>query len=293
MQYVEHRTIAELCTLYELEPSVREVFVEGSCDAALIKWFLRHRSPRAVSVKEIDAIDVPETVLAAHNCDIGSRGHVLALAAELDSALEGTARKCATLIYDADWDRLFENVQNLDILLSTDFACIEMYLFNEATVGKMMSLVLMGCDVSAQQALLEFAKVLVRLCVIKAANHLLGFSMSWIAFDRCCSLSGTSIQFDEAEFIKRYLMNNSHLSDEGDFVDKMGEVEIHLQEDSRHQMNGHHFLTLSRWYFRHFANERSVCVGDKAFERAFFGCLELDLLDQQPLFQQLKRRLAV
>lgn len=292
MPYVARRTILELCTLYELEPEVRDVFVEGSCDAALLAWYLRHRSGHAVSVMEVDAVDVPRSLVDAHGCDEGNRGRVLALAGELDKNLVGSPRRCPTLVYDADGDHLFARVRRLDILLPTDFACLEMYLFNEATFDKMMSLVLMGCGVSAQHALKTLSTVLLRLWAIKATNHLLGLSMSWIGFDACCELSGESIQFNESEFIKRYLMNNSCLAEKDAFVTKMREVEAHFQDDARYQMNGHHFFSLSRWYFRHFAKEREVCSSEGAFERAFFGCLELEVLDQHPLFQQVAKRVV-
>lgn len=292
MPYVARRTIAELSVLYDLEPEIRDVFVEGSDDVAVLKWYLRHRSNCAFSVLEIGAIDIPSSVIEAHNLDRGNRDCVLALAAELSGQLKGHSRNCPTLVYDADLDRLFESHRSVEMLIPTDFACLEMYLFNEATVDKMMSLVLRGCEVSVDQALNTLTSVLVRLWIIKAANHMLGLSMSWISFNRCCEISGASIVFDENEFINRYLTNSSRSAERGRFTTQMGKIESNLQDDPRHQIDGHHFFILARWYFRHFARDKSVLRGEDAFGRAFFGCLELEALDQQPLFQQLLARIA-
>lgn len=292
MPYVARRSIRELAALYELEPGIRDVFVEGSDDASVIGWYLRHRCTCDVCVVEIGAIDVPSSLIEACNVDVGNRGRVLALAEELNKQLRGDARKCPTLVCDADSDRVFGWNRAVEMLLATDFACLEMYLFNRATLDKMISLVMMGCDVSADQALKSLGRVLVRLWVIKTANHRLGLSMSWISFERCCQLSGTAIEFNESEFVKRYLTANSRHKEQDTFSREMREIESHLQDDPRHQMNGHHFFVLARWFFRHFAKEKKVLANDKAFERACFACLELDALDTQSLFQQLVNRIA-
>lgn len=292
MAYAARRTIPELGALYDLEPEIRDVFVEGADDAAVLEWYLRHRSDRPVSVMEIGAIDVPSVLVEAYKLDVGNRGRLIALAEELDSQLCRCSRSCPTLVYDADSDRLFGSPSSVEMLIPTDFACLEMYLFNKPTVDKMISLVLKGRGVSADRALNALASVLVRLWIIKTANHMLGFSMSWMSFDGCCKLSGTSIAFDESTFIERYLMKNGRLKERDRFSGQMSKIEARLQADPRHQMNGHHFFILARSYFRHFAKEREVLVLKGAFERAFFGCLELGALDGHPLFQRLLGRVA-
>lgn len=293
MAYVVRRTIDELATLYGLEPDTRDVFVEGSADATVIKWYLRNRRNAAVSVMEIGAIDVPPSLVKDYKFDVGNKGRMLALAEELNKKLIGRFRDCPTLVCDADSDRILGAARIIEMLILTDFTCVEMYLFNKATFDKMISLVMKGCgNLHVAQALKSLARVLVRLWIIKTANHVLGLSMTWISFEACCNVSGTSIEFDETEFIDRYLKNNSRLGEQRRFSRQMSEIESLLHDDPRHQMDGHHFFILARWFFRHFAKEKKALVGDKAFEGAFFGCLELDALDRQPLFQQMLRRVA-
>ena len=292
MSYVERRTIAELCALYGLEPGIRDVFVEGASDAAVLRWYLRHRTSRAVSVIEVDAIDVPGSVVEAHSLDGGNRGRVLALANELDRQLSGSARSCPTLVHDADSDRLLGSLPAVEMLIPTDFTCLEMYLFNEATVDKFMSLVVLGCDVPASHVLGTLEGALVPLWVIKAANHMLRLSMSWVSFEACCNLIGTSIEFDEDEFVGRYLMSNGRLGERSRLSQGIRDVRSRLRDDRRHQIDGHHFLVLARWFFLKIAKNKKALVSLEVFERAFFGCLEVDMLARQPLFQQIVTRVS-
>lgn len=44
------RTIPELVARYILEPSLRDVYVEGSDDRALIKWFLEQHERSDYSI---------------------------------------------------------------------------------------------------------------------------------------------------------------------------------------------------------------------------------------------------
>jgi hypothetical protein len=199
---VVRRTIDELVTLYELEPEIRDLFVEGASDRVLFLWYLRHRCRGNYSVQDISTIDVPPEVIEKNAQDNGNRGRIISLAYELDERLSGVSRNCVTLVYDSDFDRVLGVSQKCDLLLTTDFSCVEMYLFNELVICKLLSLVLMGCDYSSQHVISELEKVLVRLFLIRLCNHLLGLQMSWIDFIRVCENSAGIIIFNEAELIK-------------------------------------------------------------------------------------------
>jgi len=60
---MEKRTIEELLTLYELEPAIKDVFVEGPIDRAFFETVLRYARLGDVQVSEIEVIEIPEAVL--------------------------------------------------------------------------------------------------------------------------------------------------------------------------------------------------------------------------------------
>jgi len=292
MPIVAFRTIDELVALYELEPDIRDLFVEGADDRAVFRWYLSHRCASVVSVQEIDGIEIPASILDRYGVDVGSRGRLLALAEELNVVLRGPARDCVTLVFDSDFDRLQGSARHNEMLLATDYSCLEMYLFNEESLEKMLSLVL-HCDLHAKRVLESLGRVLVRLTLIKAANHLLGWGMEWMPFEGQCAVVGDSIEFDEGEFIRRYLIKNHQWDRRVEFDERVQQLEFTIEGDSRHYMNGHHFMDLARWFLRPFLHKAKKPLADKpAFERAFFGCLELQKLDADPLFQKLIRRLS-
>ncbi len=289
---VDRRSIEELGTLYTLEPELRDIFVEGSDDGVLLKWYFRGRTQKPVSVQEIDSVNVPAELVIRHAFDVGNRGRVLTLATELTSILDDDAKFCCTVVYDGDFDTI-QGIQELPPnAIRTDFSCIEMYLFNVDTIEKFASLVMMNPELDASLAISSLATVLVRLWVIKAANHLLGFGMTWISFDSLCSLEGTSIKFDEGQFIHRYLMNNGRLSDKAQFLEKVDEIGKNVSEDPRDNMDGHHFFALARWYFLQFARENSALKDRRGFERAITACVETGFLEKFPLFDKLLERVG-
>ena len=287
------RTISELATLYELEPDIRDVVVEGIDDRVLIKWYLNHRCDVPVSIIGVDSIEVPSELLTKYDLNEGNRGRALAVAFELNEILDGASAKCCTVIYDSDLDAIKNTSINIGNVLNTDFASLEMYLFDVGAIAKFTNVVLMIQDFDHVSAMDHLRKVLVRLWLIKAANHLLDFRMTWISFDKVCKFNALEITFDENEFINRYLMRNSKLDEAEKFKAKIAEIESKLTADARHHMDGHHFLVLCRLYFRKFVKENGVLNDERGFERAFFGCLELGYLDQFPLFQHLLRRIAL
>ena len=53
MAEIEKRKIGELITLYNLEPELRDVFVEGEDDVAMLRWYLNGKSLKNLSLIHI------------------------------------------------------------------------------------------------------------------------------------------------------------------------------------------------------------------------------------------------
>ncbi len=284
----ERRSISELAALYQLEPEIRDVFVEGRHDRALFAWYLRHRTVRNVAVREIDVIDVPSGLVVDQQLDIGARGRILTLAFHLSRKLNQQSRKCPTFVVDADFDYATDQDGKGGLVLVTDFACTEAYLFSEHVIDKLVSVALMGSHVPATTILKELEPVLRRLFLIRLANHASGMQLSWVDFTRNCKVSGSVIHFDEVGFIERYARSDRKTMQRiSSFV---GGVAAQLSGDARRFMNGHDFLELLRWYLRHIVQERRPLDVEHTFVRCVFACVEAATLDSFPLFQTLIQR---
>lgn len=98
------KSIEELVALYELEPTIRDVIVEGRDDVALVKWYLCQRTSKEFEVYDIDSIDVPTALVMHHRFHDGNVGRIRTLAIELDRALVEHARRCVKLVVDADFE---------------------------------------------------------------------------------------------------------------------------------------------------------------------------------------------
>ena len=133
---VYRRTIDELTARYLLEPTLRDLFVEGSADVALFSWYF-HALGLKVSSYQIATVQVPSDILRI----AGNRGRVVALAESLERVLppENQAVRC---VIDRDLDVIFKAIQESRLLWLTDYACIDSYVWTDSTIRKMFGLIL-------------------------------------------------------------------------------------------------------------------------------------------------------
>jgi hypothetical protein len=54
----DRRTIEELIARYELEPTLRDIYVEGYTDALFFRWFLQKSNATNAIVYEIDCVEI-------------------------------------------------------------------------------------------------------------------------------------------------------------------------------------------------------------------------------------------
>ncbi len=80
------KTLDEIITLYQLEPSLTDIYVEGILDKGIILWFLNKTSKLHVNVYTIDLIEIPLTTITKYNLNVDSnRSKLIILASELNS----------------------------------------------------------------------------------------------------------------------------------------------------------------------------------------------------------------
>lgn len=292
MSGLPKRTVEELATLYRREPTLRDIFVEGTDDRALIEWYLVNRTAAKVSVREIDLVEVPADLVLKHGLTVGNRGRVIALAKELSEQL--VDGRSVTCVADADFDLLLGTVHDCPLLVFSDYACVEMYFFNERVLRKLFAVYLGRPADHVPRMMTDLASVLQRLFIIRLANVTLNLGIEWLTCERQCTKSGDAVDFDEPEYVRRYLQKGSCAAEEDRFNAEIARHAQSLAADPRHQINGHDLCTLLAWYLRQIVNDnrRKKLIAEGILERALFACIELDQLDSEPMFRTILARVT-
>ncbi len=288
MSPIERRLIEELVTMHKLEPNIRDVFVEGSLDRSLVDWFLSAGQVKNVSVREIDSIDVPTGLIEQAGFAKNNRGRVLTLARELESKLNSEALSIACVV-DADFDPILNNTYTLKLLLSTDYSSMELYFFDVRPLEKFLKLGLLGFPKPANRVLADITIPLVELFAIRLANHILGWNISLVSFERCCELTANGVELDTAEYVDRCLNAANRYADRTEFNRTFNEWRGRLTGDPRTHIHGHDFLAMLAWYVR---KHKAYNASEGVFERTILACAEFQVLRAESLFATLLNRLA-
>ncbi len=288
------RSLDELVARYELEPELRDIYVEGKTDKLLLEWFLEQKGQEGFAVYEIDTVDISAQKLFELELNDSKRGRVIALALYLQNMLPEIPPHL-TCVADKDFDWLFDIEYICDLLLFTDYSCLEMYLFNEITIDKFLRLSLRLNHVKAKDVLYQVSKVLENLSLIRATNEALELKMEWLEkFEDCCNRNANEILFDIEKFIIKYLNKNRQITQKGLFINKFEELSAKKVVDLRYKMRGHDFNDVLLWYIRpYLRKEIRNSYNSEILAGALLGCIDVEQLAQESLFQQLIFRISM
>lgn len=278
------KNINELIALYSQEPTLKDIYVEGNNDKELIEWFLSAHDIQEVGIYLIDIVNVEENVLNHHGLDTGSnRSRVVALSAELAASLPQTCKVICIADRDCE-DYLPSGIHN-NFLEFTDYNSTELYLLNPSMLSKFFHLVLGGFSLSADDIMTKAVPILEDLYIIRLANRVLDWQMKWIDFTKYVHIS-SAISFDRDAFLKTYLVKNKKWSKRSTFETKVEELRSALKTDPRFRVRGHDLMEFLHYAVKKLRKCRKF--GDVwTFQGAFTGCLELDKLAKEDLFQRL------
>lgn len=272
------RTVDYLVALYELEPSIKDVFVEGQVDRTIIEWYLGEVGRDQVSVYEIDVIHV-EVKRG------GNRGRVIELSRILDerlwSAVDG--KLC---IVDRDCDDFLGGIVVNRFLAYTDPTCIEGYLAKEDLLGKFSLLYFRDRNVLSKDIVFQVIETLKKVYLVRLIKRVLCPSIRWISFTRCCEKQGNKIVYDLKDHIERILTSGGRSETIVEFLSQVDQYRERVREFEPICLNGHDFFELVIWYCR-------ITVGNgrilerRVFERSITTCLELRFIERDSLFRRL------
>lgn len=282
------RTLEELLARYELHPDVCDIYVEGESDKDILRWFFDSSGKRNIVVYPITEVDIAAERVNERKLANNNRGRVMLLAAYLKESLDRVPT--VTCVIDADLDYALEIAPPTGLLLRTDFSSMDMYGYDDAAVLKTSRL--LGCDLNRTGAdiLNELSGYLLRLFLYRLVSHILKLELQWIAAHKCCTLRGTILEFDEAEFLRRYL-NKKGLGakEKAAFEEELKKYEEVKGIDVRLVIRGHDFTETLAWYFSHHIS-RPPHPDARLVRRMLFASLSFEQLGKHALFAALLKR---
>jgi hypothetical protein len=278
------KEISELVALYSLEPGLRDVYVEGTYDKNLIDWFLMDQRIENIHVYPVAAINVPDELLVRHSLDAGSnRSRVIALSKELAALLpRGYKILC---VAGRDHEDYLPSGHWNSYLEFTDYTSADLYLWQKRTVQKLISLVLGGFPISAEQFMADLVRTLQEVFLLRLTNVTLGWKMKWIPFVKYVHIS-RNITFSSDRFSEAYLKKNSRWHQRTDFNQKLVDIRARLQDDPRRCIRGHDLMDVLYYAVKKLRPSRRF-HDVETFQGAFTGCLEVQDIRDEMLFQHI------
>ena len=284
---IPRRKLDELFFIYEMHPELRDVFVEGAFDSAIVKWFLQVCCIRSVGVYEISTVELPDGDIIMSGRKANNRERVVLLAKLLAERFPNQA----TCLVDADFSYLTRQFEQCAVLLYTDYASMEMYFFQADVIGKFVTICCQRGDWPVDKIMQSLTIVLQELFLYRFANEELRWEMDWLDRVVCLEISGWDLEFDGDQFILRFLNKNAKAGNTQEFIAKIDSLRPLLQADPRYQMHGHDFLEVLAWYVRN----RGVS-GERTKPENIQSALALSInyqdLKAEQLFSRLLERLT-
>jgi hypothetical protein len=289
------RTIEELVLRYQLEPSMRDVFVEGHSDRTILRWFIDACCTEGANVEvyPIDGVDVPAEILNHYGLSTGNRSEVVALCLELEQQL-GNDATCVTGVVDGDMAAILPDQCECGLLLKSDYSCVEMYLFSEKCLGKMLKLAFPNAKRSASEVIAQLSPVLRELFLARAANHSLSLGSKWVAFDGFVSVKNGVVHFRLDDFHRHYLQNAGQWHKRSEFEIKVKEFRSQLSGDFRYAANGHDAICVLGHFLRNFCKKAKDADRTQPHLLVHLLTCSVEVADvqEEPLFKNLLKRLS-
>ncbi|WP_146046232.1 hypothetical protein [Streptomyces cahuitamycinicus] len=294
-----------MATLYELEPDIRDVIVEGQVDAHFYHWFLDCAGVgddvRVFSVK--DRVIVDDSTITEHGNLIGERGRVITVAQIVNDMAPD--QRSGIFIADADYGPVGQdNFPRLNCLIYTDYGSLEIYAFNVRTIEKVLRVILRAPRALAASAVLAamsdalrslFYARLVMRCAPGGAPLVKKYA-------ECCAVSNGVLVLDYESLLRNSFSSVRKAERDGWNEERLYKLYLDFikegaSDDVRKEMSGHDVSALLIRYLKIaapqvFREDRKGFEDRDTMERALMSSVEFVDVEREPLFVELVSRVV-
>lgn len=277
MSDLPRRTIDDIKTRYFVEPTLRDIYVEGYFDRLVLNSWCENNNDKNFVPYEIDSVDIPFDILKKHGLTEGNKQRVIALAKELDE-LQCDSYRC---LVDKDFDHWLDNIEQIPNLIWTDFCSLEMYFFSEQLIKRILIDISNSKIKDWDSFYTSFVVVLKQLYCIKLSDRILNIGGDWCDIKKSLNSSKDTLTFDYSGYIKKNLISFGKSAEFSKFIDLFDEWLIKLDCDPRLCIRGHDFVDLMSSAIKEYKGIKNFQEAE-ALQRmllAFIG--EIDILIHQ------------
>lgn len=281
------RQPSELIARYSLEPSLKEIYVEGLTDKLIVELFLEKENLLSTTCYEVSSIDFSEFI--ALNPHLRSnKEKLIYLANDIFKNLNPANLKLRCII-DRDFDDILGIQHTSGFILSSDFSCIEAYILDEFTFKKILRIGLTNFPIDEKVMLAEMFKVLNNLFFIRCARVILKHEpLKLLEMDSAININKNGIiDFELEEYINKYVNKNHIHKDyvEG-YLKQINDLKSQNCGNRLQYFNGHDFIKLFFKYINVIKN--TAKFKEDNFEKTLYVALEISALGKYPLFTTIK-----
>jgi hypothetical protein len=282
--------IEGLVARYELHPERRDVFVEGERDQGLLRAFLESHGQSSISVFSVAVVNISAHLLLQRGLPHPSRrSEVITLAMELEG--RGVSPAQVACVADADFEHLLPQSLACALLLLTDYASMELYAFSGEVVQRVLVVLSPTTDSTGPGLIKDLGGPLQFLFSVRLVNFNLQLGLAWInGIEKFFGFQQGRIDFDEKEFMKRYLLDRLPMKQVEKFNARLSEIQSLLSSDVRCRIRGHDFVRILTWYLK--TVEKCKYLNEDSVRQMMFVTIRSDDLARQPMFSSLLKRLA-
>lgn len=242
MSNIPRRSIEELLSRYDMEPTLKDMYVEGVFDKEILSQIkTKHQD---TIIYEIDTVDVPAQILEKLGLTSGNKQRVIALASEL-AQIQG--RPNYICLVDKDMDHWLDEIQQIPRLKWTEYTSIELYFFSKDVIDQVIT-VLGRAKIHDSHAYLEsITEALKSIYALRLTDRSLKLSLLHLELNKHLKITNGLVSFDSAEYSRRWLAKSNKLSVLKEFISTSQTWREKLNEDPRICIRGHDFIDLLAW----------------------------------------------
>jgi len=251
--------ILDLQARYELEPSLKDVFVEGVFDKEVLGEGCITGVNTGRVYYEIDSVNVPNELVRDFGLTIGNKQRVITLAMALKDLSERSEYRC---LVDRDLDEWFDAMLDVPRLRWTRYSCIETYFLDSELVHRYMVTVAKAKIRDWSVFFSSFVATLRELFALRLADRDLEYALTWLRLEKSLSVDRGAIRFDRAGYTKKLLQANKRASGQPGFDQSVSDWLGNLGDDHRNCARGHDFTFLMAWAIGEFGGLNGYASAD-------------------------------
>jgi len=259
------RSIEELVARYELEPELRDIYVEGQYDKDIFSVCLGGVGNFPEVIYDIGTVSVPAELLLEYELTSGNKQRLIVLAKKLAALDPECLYRC---IVDRDLDHWLQGLEEVPRLRWTDHTSVELYFFTKEIIAHILITATRSKIKDIDLYLSSAVYVLKLMYAMRLVDKELRWELEWIEPTKQLSEKAGAVQLDSVIYVRNLLSKNKKSKDIGEFNAALARWMETLNGDPRSYIRGHDLVFLLAWTVKEFNGVKEF-QSEVAMERAF------------------------